>query len=478
MEKYEAVIGLEIHCQLLTQSKMFCPEAVMYGEQPNTALSAVSYGHPGALPAINYAGIGLAIRVGLATHCAITRSNHFARKNYFYPDLPKGYQITQDKTPICTQGFIDIRLKDNSYKKIGITRIHIEEDAGKSLHDQDLHDTLIDLNRAGVGLIEIVSEPDMRTSEEAAAYVAEIRKLVRYLDVCDGNMEDGSLRVDANISVRLKGEQKLGRRVEVKNMNSISNIAKAIDYEIERQIAIVESGEVIHQQTRTWEPLKGVTLTMRDKESADDYRYFPEPDLLPVLLTEADINAVQAILPPLPNTLYQKYTQQIGLPEFDAHVITEQKAVALYFEDLLACGIEPKTASNWILGPVKNYLNEQAMEITQMGISPKTLATLIQLVIDGKVSLTIAREHIFPLLPGATNTPLEIATQNNWLLSMDESVIKTAITQVLAEFPQKVSEYKAGKIGLLGFFVGKVMELTQKKADPKIINPLVRKMLE
>lgn len=477
-EGYEIIIGLEIHCQLLTESKMFCPEAALYGEQPNTVLSPVSYGHPGALPSINYNAYLYAIRACLATHCKVAESTYFARKNYFYPDLPKGYQITQDKTPIGLGGYINIRLKDNSSKRIGITRIHIEEDAGKSLHDQDLYDTLLDLNRAGVGLIEIVSEPDMRSPEEAATYVSEIRKLVRYISICDGNMEDGSLRVDVNVSVRPKGEQKFGKRVEIKNMNSISNLTKAIDYEAERQIKEIESGNIILQQTRTWDVAKGVTMIMRDKETADDYRYFPEPDLLPVFMGKQDIIAVEKTLPPLPEVLYPKYTQELGLSDFDAQVITEQRDVALYFEDLLTHNIEPKIAANWILGPVKNYLNEQAIDINQITIKPNILASLINLVSEGKVSLTIAKEYIFPLLPNATQTPFEIAKENNWLLSVNEDAIKVAIAQVLAEFPQKVVEFKAGKVGLLGFFVGKVMELTLKQADPKVINQLVRQALD
>ena len=362
-DKYEAVIGLEVHAQLLTNTKAYSADINAYGASPNTHTSPITLGHPGTLPVMNKKSIEFAIKLGIALNCKIADHQYFARKNYFYPDLPKGYQITQDKTPICTEGFIDLKQKEGPAKRIGITRIHMEEDAGKSIHDVDVYDTLVDLNRAGTPLLEIVTEPDMRSSNEAYQYLTDIRKLVRYLEICDGNMEEGSLRCDANISVRLKGANALGTKVEVKNMNSIRNVQKAIEFEIVRQIEVLETGGTLSQETRGFDALNGSTISMRSKEAANDYRYFPEPDLQPLYVDENQIQMVKAEMPPLPDYLYLNYVNDLILSEYDALNLTESKEIAFYFEQLIIHTKNYKAAANWIMGSVKSYLNENGVEI-------------------------------------------------------------------------------------------------------------------
>jgi aspartyl-tRNA(Asn)/glutamyl-tRNA(Gln) amidotransferase subunit B len=471
---YISVIGLEIHAQLATHAKIYCPEAAEYGAMPNTRVSPVSLGLPGALPTLNEHCVELAIKMGLATGSSIAQHCYFARKNYFYPDLPKGYQISQDKTPICLGGSMNIRLKDGTTKRIGITRIHIEEDAGKSMHDQDMYDTLIDLNRAGVGLIEIVSEPDMRTAEEAMAYITEIRKLVRYLDICDGNMEEGSLRCDCNVSVMKKTDTKFGTRTETKNMNSISNVGRAIAYEIERQIELLERGERVIQQTRTWDAVTGTTMPLRDKESADDYRYFPEPDIQPLALTDAYLERIRVSLPELPEALFDKYTNNYRLPDWDAGQLTETKEFANYYEALLHHTQHYKTAANWMIGPVKTWLNERGLEMKDYPLAPEALAGIIELVEAGKVSHSAAKDQLLPiLLNDPSQSPAEAAAAHNLLLNDNSDELRTIVQQVLADNPEKVQTYLNGKDGLLGFFVGQVMKLSGGKADPKMLNTLV-----
>ena len=353
-DKYEAVIGLEVHAQMLTKTKAYSNDVNEYGAQVNTNISAITLGHPGTLPKMNSKTIDFAIRLGIACGCDIAREQHFARKNYFYPDLPKGYQITQDTTPICTGGSIVIRTEENQEKKINITRIHMEEDAGKSIHDVDVYDTLVDLNRAGTPLLEIVSEPELRSSQEAYNYVSEIRKLVRYLDICDGNMEEGSLRCDANISVRIKGQEAFGTKVEVKNMNSIRNVQRAIEFEITRQIEVLESGGKLSQETRGFDALKGITISMRSKEAANDYRYFPEPDLQPLFIKQEQIDEIKKDMPTLPRALFKKYTKEFGLSEYDAYNLTDNKGIALYYEELICHTKNYKVAANWIMGDIKS----------------------------------------------------------------------------------------------------------------------------
>lgn len=477
-DKYEAVIGLEIHAQLLTKSKAYSSDSTVFGAAPNTQVSAISLGHPGTLPRHNEKVIEYAIRMGLACNATIREFNYYARKNYFYADLPKGYQITQDKTPICNGGFIHIKLKDGSSKKVGITRIHMEEDAGKSMHDQDLYDTLVDYNRAGVPLIEIVSEPDMRSADEAYAYVAEMRKLVRYLDICDGNMEEGSLRCDANVSVRLKGTEQFGTKVEVKNMNSISNVKRAIEYEIIRQIDLLEAGQRFTSETRSFDALKGTTFSMRSKEEANDYRYFPEPDLPPFIASKAMVESIREQMPALPDALFERYTTELGLSEYDAQVLTDTKEIALYFDDLIQHTSNYKAAANWVMGAVKSYLNENAKEMAEFFVPAKSIAALIQLIDDNKISNSVASQKVFPeMILHPEKSPLSIAQELNVIQESDTAYLESLVDQVLASMPEKVAEYKNGKVGLMGLFMGQLMKLSQGKADPKESSRLLTERL-
>jgi aspartyl-tRNA(Asn)/glutamyl-tRNA(Gln) amidotransferase subunit B len=478
MQGYKAIIGLEVHAQLLTKSKIFSSDSAAYGADPNTQVSVVSLGHPGTLPVLNQVCVDHALKVGLALGCEITRLNYFARKNYFYADLPKGYQISQDTTPICRNGSVHIRTSDGSGKIIRIHRIHMEEDSGKSIHDQDPYHTLVDLNRAGVGLIEIVSEADLGNAEEAMAYLGEIRKIVRYLGICDGNMEEGSLRCDANISVMKTDAHVWGTKVEVKNMNSISNVGRAINYEIERQIAALEKGEIIRQQTRTWDAGRAITVSMRDKESAHDYRYFPEPDLPSLFITDSMLEGIRMQLPKLPHELYADFTGTLQLPEQDAVILTDNRAFAEYFITLTESGASPKAAANWMLGSVRSWLNAQALPIESYPISPAQLLELIQLVEGNAISNTIARDKLLPLLlenpeAGAEN----LAKAHNLLMEEAGDELITVIESVLAQFPDKVSAFRGGKTGLSGFFMGQVMQATGGKYDPKIINQKVIELL-
>lgn len=478
-EKYEAVIGLEIHAQLLTSSKAFSSDSAEYGGEPNTHVSVISLGHPGTLPRHNKRAIEHAIKVGLACNSDIREYNYYARKNYFYADLPKGYQITQDKTPICTGGSVKIKLKDGPEKSIRLTRIHMEEDAGKSMHDQDLHDTLVDFNRAGVPLIEIVSEPDIRTADEAYQYITEVRKLVRYLDICDGNMEEGSLRCDANVSVMLKGNSTFGTKVEVKNMNSISNVKRAIEYEIKRQIDMIENGETIVSDTRSFDAMKGSTFSLRSKELANDYRYFPEPDLPPFIASPAYVKEIQSRMPALPEALFRRYTTEYALSEYDAQVLTDTKEIALYFNELASATKNYKAAANWMMGPVKSYLNENAVAMEEFPVKPASIAALISLIEEGKVSSSVASQRIFPeMIVHPSKMPLQIAHELNVLQESDSSFIEGLVKEVLDKYPAKVEEYKAGKKGLLGLFVGEVMKLSKGKADPKETNRILQQYLD
>ncbi|HRH02351.1 MAG TPA: Asp-tRNA(Asn)/Glu-tRNA(Gln) amidotransferase subunit GatB [Bacteroidia bacterium] len=479
MEKYEAVIGLEVHIQLLTKSKAYAADSTEYGNMPNSNVSAITLGHPGTLPKSNKKVIEYAVKLGLACHCDIREVNEYARKNYFYADLPKGYQITQDKTPICTKGFIPIKTKDGVEKIIHLTRIHMEEDAGKSMHDQDPNDSLIDLNRAGIALLEMVSEPELRSGEEAYAYLTEVRKLVRYLEICDGNMEEGSMRCDANISVRLKGDTKFGNRVEVKNMNSIRNVQRAIEFEVKRQIEEVEAGRPISQDTRSFEAETGTTFILRSKEMANDYRYFPEPDLQPVIVSKAYIEEVRKILPPLPNDLHKKYVQQFGLSEYDAGVITDTKDTALYFEELIQQTKNYKAAANWLMGPIRSYINENAIHLNQFPLAPKKISELIDLIDSGRLSHTLALQQVFPkLIEKPSTSALQIAEENNLVSVSDADSLTEFVKQALAKYPEKVVEYKNGKLNLAALFMGEVMKLSKGKADPKTASALVKKMLE
>jgi len=479
IHKYEAVIGLEIHVQLQTLSKAFSADSVEYGALPNTQISVISLGHPGTLPKHNEGAVEKAMMLGLALDSHIHQEVYFARKNYFYADLPKGYQITQDKTPICTGGSITIQMEDGTEKVIGITRAHLEEDAGKSMHDQDPFDTLVDLNRAGVPLIEVVSEPDMRSSKEAGLYLTEIRKLVRYLQICDGNMEEGSLRCDANISVRKKGSTVFGTRCEVKNMNSIRNVQRAIEAEVKRQIDILEAGGKIDQETRSFDPVNGTTSTLRSKEDAQDYRYFPEPDLPPVVISNEQIEEVKAEMPALPRALYETYTKSYGLSEYDAMALTAEREIALTYEEILKHTKNYKAACNWLMGPVKAYLNENALEVTESPFSPEQIVGLIQLVDSGKISQSTAAEKILPELAKSKSAKAEnIAQEQNLIQDADEDTILALAKEILASWPDKVEAYKNGNKGMLGLFMGELMKKSGGKANPKSASALIQKLLE
>jgi aspartyl-tRNA(Asn)/glutamyl-tRNA(Gln) amidotransferase subunit B len=477
-DKYEVVIGLEVHAQMLTKTKAYSNDVNEYGSAPNSNISVVTLGHPGTLPVMNKKTIEFAIKLGLACDAHIAPAQHFARKNYFYPDLPKGYQITQDTTPICTGGSIVIRTDDGTEKSIGLTRIHMEEDAGKSIHDVDVYDTLVDLNRAGTPLLEIVSEPDMRSSMEAYHYLTEVRKLVRYLDICDGNMEEGSLRCDANVSVRLVGVSEFGTKVEVKNMNSIRNVQRAIEFEILRQIEVLEAGGSLSQETRAFDALKGITISMRSKEAANDYRYFPEPDLPPITITKEQIDTVAQEMPALPRALFQRYTKEYGLSEYDAYNITDNKGIALYYESILAHTKNYKSAANWLMGDIKSYLNEYGIEMDKFPLKPLVIAELIHLVEEGKVSSSVASQNIFPALFSTQESPLQVAERLNLIQNSDEDALKGFILKVFELNPDEVARYRGGEKQLTGFFMGQLMKVSQGKADPKLANGLLRQLLD
>ena len=475
--KYEAVIGLEVHVQLLTRSKLFCGDSAEFGNPPNSNVSPVSLAHPGTLPVMNNKAIDHAIGLGLAFNCDIVRDNYFARKNYFYPDLPKGYQVSQHTTPICRNGHVSINTAGIE-RNILLNRIHLEEDAGKSIHDADENYTCIDLNRAGVPLLEIVSEPDMHSPEEAHAYVTEIRKTVRYLQICDGNMEEGSMRCDANVSIRLKGEKTLGTKVEVKNLNSIKNVKKAIEFEIDRLISLIERGDEIIQETRSFDAANSSTFSLRNKEEANDYRYFPEPDLAPFHITQEKIDSIKKSLPELSAALEKKFIEQYFLPVSDAKVICDERETAVFFENLTGHTKNFKAASNWLLGPIKSYLNENNLNIGSFPGDLKSMSKLIDLVEEGSVSFGIAASRIFPLLiksPGAD--PYQIATELNILQEKSGDALNTWVDEVLSKMPDKILDYKNGKKNLIGLFAGEVKKLSKGKADMQAVNKILTKKL-
>ncbi len=483
-DKWELVVGLEVHAQLRTKSKAYSSDPNAYGDRPNTLAGPVTLALPGTLPVANAAVVDHAIKLGLACGCTIAPRMHYARKNYFYPDLPKGYQITQDTTPICTGGFITITREDGSEKAIALTRIHMEEDAGKSIHDVDPFNTLIDLNRAGVPLVEIVSEPVIRSSQEASDYLVEVRRLVRYLDICDGNMEEGSLRCDANISLRPKGSSTLGTRTEVKNMNSFRNVQRAIEHEAQRQSEVLDAGGTIAMETRNFDAAKGTTTPLRSKEMAHDYRYFPEPDLLPVTVSEAKKAAVRKTMPPLPRELRAKYTTVYGLSAYDADILTDDKGTALYYEGVVANlqgadGKKPyKQAANWVMGDVRSWMNEKGLAISDLPISAERLAGLVDLIDGGKVSHTLASQKLFPLMIAGAESAEELAKAHGLMLNTDTGEIEAALRKAMEQFPDKVEAYRAGNKGLLGLFMGEVMKATKGKADPRTANATVKQLLD
>lgn len=477
-DAYEIVIGLEVHAQLLTQTKLFCGDSAAFGGEPNTHVSPVTLGHPGVLPRLNKKAVEFAVRMGLACHSEIERDNYFARKNYFYPDLPKGYQVSQHTTPICKGGSVKIRTRDGE-KNVQLNRIHLEEDAGKSLHEIDANYTCVDYNRAGVPLIEIVTEPDMHSGEEAYAYLTELRKILRYLEVCDGNMEEGSMRCDANISVRLKGDRVLGTKVEVKNLNSIRNVKKAIEYEAKRLIDLVDKGLPVEQQTRSFDATDGSTFALRSKEEANDYRYFADPDLPPFHITDAFLQQVRDRLPALPDELAAKYMSSLKLPEYDARVLCDDKDTVDYFERLIAETVHYKAAANWLLGPVRSWSNEKGIPLSAFPVKPSALAQLIGMVEEAQLSFSIASSRIFAMLiQEPSREPLEIARSQNLLQTSDTGEVAAWVEQALARMPDKVSEYKKGKKGLIGLFVGEVKKLSKGKADPRLTSQLLLEKLD
>lgn len=475
-EKYEVVVGLEIHTQLSTNSKLFCGDSIAFGAMPNTHVSPITLGHPGTLPKTNTKAIEYAVKLGLACNCSIEQKNYFARKNYFYPDLPKGYQISQHTTPICKNGFVTIKLGDTA-KNIQLNRIHIEEDAGKSIHDIYDDETCVDLNRAGTPLLEIVTEPCIHSSEEAFQYVTEVRKLVRWLNICDGNMEEGSMRCDVNISIRPRGATVLGTKVEIKNVNSIRSVKKAIEAETKRMILLLENGESVTQQTRTYNIDTDITTAIRDKEDANDYRYFADPDLTPFNISTAYIDEISKTLPVLPKQLVSDLQTKFLLNNYDAIQLCEDKSTADFFIEMTLLCDNYKAIANFILGPVKQYLNENNTTITQSKLTAKKLAGLINLVDSGSVNFSVASSKILPQLFTEETEANEIAQQQNLLQTNNSNEIESWVELVLNSMPEKVAEYKKGKKGLIGLFVGEVKKISKGKADPKIVTEILTQKL-
>jgi len=474
--KYEAVIGLEVHAQLLTDSKIFCSCSTKFGNDPNSNTCPVCLGHPGVLPVLNKKVIEYTVLMGLVTDCRINEHSIFARKNYFYPDLPKGYQISQYEEPICENGFIEVYPKDGSSKKIGITRIHMEEDAGKSIHDQS-NSTLVDVNRCGVPLMEIVSEPDIRTAEEAYLYLSKIKQVVQYLGICDGNMEEGSLRCDANISVRLKCESEFGVKTEIKNMNSFRNVERAIEFEINRQIELIEDGERVIQQTLLWNADANEAYPMRSKEEAHDYRYFPDPDLLPVLVDEKWKTEIAKTLPELPDVKLKRFVSEYSLSVYDSEILTQTKSLADYYENIISFTDDYKTASNWLISEVLAIVNDKKIGISDFTITPVNLGKLINLIKDGTISGKIAKE-VFTIMLENNSDPEVIVKEKNLVQISDTSEIEAIIQKIIDANSGQVEEYRSGKEKVFGFFVGQVMKESKSKANPKLVNEILKKRLQ
>jgi len=479
-DAYEPVIGLEVHAQLLTNSKAFCSCTTKFGNEPNTNVCPVCLGLPGVLPVLNKQVVEFAIRIGLATYCTIAPRSIFARKNYFYPDLPKGYQISQYEEPICSNGYVDIDIDEAHRKRIGITRIHMEEDAGKLIHDQ-ADETLVDINRCGVPLIEIVSEPDIRSPKEANSYLRVMRQIVTYLGICDGNMEEGSFRCDANVSVRKKGEKKFGTKTELKNMNSFRNVERALEFEIQRQINIIDDGGTVVQETLLWDAEKNSAHTMRTKEEAHDYRYFPEPDLVPVLVDEKWIDSVCRNLVEHPTDRRDRFVREYGLPKYDADVLTAEKDFADYFEDVVrslgATNKEnAKQASNWVMTEALRVVSERHIDIRDFPVSPENLSAMIRLINDGTISGKIAKD-VFAEMLVVNEDPKRIIERKGWVQLSDESAIEKIVDEVLAKNISQVEKYRAGNEKVFGFFVGEVMKATKGKANPSIVNSILQKKL-
>jgi aspartyl-tRNA(Asn)/glutamyl-tRNA(Gln) amidotransferase subunit B len=477
-DNYETIIGLEVHVQLATKSKAFCADDTTFGADPNTHISVVSLGHPGTLPKLNKKQVEFAVRLGLALNCEINPRNTFDRKNYFYADLPKGYQITQDASPICVGGSFEIKVGEEK-KTIRLHHIHMEEDAGKLIHDIDPNHSLIDLNRAGVPLLEIVTEPDFRSAEEVDVFMNAMRQLVRYLEVSDGNMEEGSLRCDCNVSVRKKGDTQLNERCEIKNMNSMRYARQAIKFERKRQIDLMEKGERVAQNTLNFDPATGTTSPLRQKEDAHDYRYFPEPDLPPIVLSNEYIEKIKSEMPQLPNELIEKLITEFQLPKYDVELLTEEKETAIFFLEICEATKNYKAVSNLIINKIKPFCNEEKMAISALKVSSKSFAEFADLIESGKVSSSIAYQRLFPALISTPEKAPEILAQElNLIQSNDEDFLEKIVNEVLAKNPKEVEAYQKGKKNLIGFFMGQVMKNSRGKAEPKSTNALLRKKLD
>ena len=473
--EFETVIGLEVHAQLLTDTKIFCGCPTRFGAEPNSQTCPICLGMPGVLPALNKKVVEYAMKAALATGCEIQPMSRFARKNYFYPDLPKGYQISQYELPIALRGHIDIPL-GGGHKRIGITRIHMEEDAGKSLHEGIAGASHVDLNRAGTPLIEIVSEPDMRSSEEAVEYLKRLRAILMYLEVCDGNMEEGSFRCDANVSIMPKGETKFGTRAELKNINSFRFVQKAIEYEIKRQKALIMDGGKVVQETRLWDTQKGITVSMRGKEEAHDYRYFPDPDLVPIEIDNGWIEKIRKTLPELPSDKVKRFVADYGIPEYDAEVLSVSRALANYYEETARLSGQPKAASNWIMGDLLRFLKEDDREIEESSVTPTHIAEMIKLIDNGTISGKIAKT-VMEEMYKTGKMPEDVVKEKGLVQVTDTGAIEKVIDEVLAENADSVAAYRSGKEKLFGFFVGQVMKKSQGKANPAVLNDLLKKKL-
>jgi aspartyl-tRNA(Asn)/glutamyl-tRNA(Gln) amidotransferase subunit B len=480
MAKYEPVIGLEVHAQLLTESKIFCGCSTRFGAEPNANACPVCAGFPGVLPVLNKRVVEFAVCAGLATHCDIARASRLARKNYFYPDLPKGYQISQYELPLCTDGYINIEIDGRALKRVRLTRIHIEEDAGKNIHDVRADASLVDLNRAGVPLLEIVSEPDLRSADEARIYLRTLRAILQYLAICDGNMEEGSLRCDANVSVRLPSSAVLGTKVEIKNLNSFKALEKAILYEIQRQSDTLEEGGTLIQETRLWDENREVTRSMRSKESAHDYRYFPDPDLPPVIVDDHWLAEISAALPEMPHQRRARFMADYKLPTYDAELLTARKDVADYFEAALAVHSNAKALSNWIVGDLFRVLKERKLDelltISRWPVQPAQLAELVRLIDNAKINGKIAKS-VFDSLLDSTHSPQELVAQKGLEQVSDAASINGAVDEVLATHAKQVADYRGGNEKIFGFLVGQVMRATRGKANPQMVNELLKHKL-
>jgi aspartyl-tRNA(Asn)/glutamyl-tRNA(Gln) amidotransferase subunit B len=478
--KYESVIGLEVHAQLLTESKIFCGCSTQFGQEPNDNTCPVCAGFPGVLPVLNKRVVEFAIKAGLAAHCEIARSSILARKNYFYPDLPKGYQISQYELPVCTGGYVDVEL-DGKVKRVRLTRIHMEEDAGKNIHDAHGDASLVDLNRAGVPLLEIVSEPDLRATAEAGAYLKTLRAMLQYLGVCDGSMEEGSFRCDANVSVRPEGTETLGTKIEIKNLNSFRAVESALEFEIARQIEILSDGGKLVQETRLWDEHHEETRSMRAKESAHDYRYFPDPDLLPLVIDDAWIAQVRAALPELPNARKARFVNEYGLSRYDAELLTGRKDVADYFEEAVKARANPKALSNWIVGDLFRVLKERKLDeqlyLVRWPLAASNLAQMVQMIDQGKINGKIAKT-VFEAMLDSNKTPQQIVSEKGLEQLSDLGIIEAAIDQVLAANPKQIAQYQSGNDKVFGFFVGQIMKATQGKANPQKVNEILREKLK